>query len=348
METSSIAPLDYRDSSSVDVQQAINYVKNHPSARIYHLPGWCRIIEKSFGHKSYYLLSKKDGAINGVLPLVRQKSRIFGDNLLSMPYLNFGGPIAENNETETALLNYANGIADEHGISSVEYRETKSRQGYSHKENKITMMLELTTEEEHWKSIGAKRRAQVKRPIRLGIVPLKGKAELIDSFYSVLSENMRDLGTPFYSKQFFQNIVDEFNDYVTVHVIQIEDKPVGAALVFKFNNIADIPWASTLRSHNRFGTNMYMYWEVLKDVIHSECGVFDFGRSSKDSGTYRFKKQWGAEPVQLYWNYWLKEGETMPEVNPDNPKFKLAIAVWKKMPLFFTNWLGPKIAKNLP
>ena len=348
MENIHIKAVDFSLEGNNDNQLASDYVVKRPDAKIYHMPGWCQVITKSFGHRCYYFLALDNDNVVGVLPLVRQKSRLFGDGFSSLPYLNYGGPLADNDEIEAALLNHANNIATDVGVSSVEYRETKLRQGYRQKENKISMLLTLPTEEELWKSIGAKRRAQVKRPIRLGIEAFKGKAELLDKFYAVLSENMRDLGTPFYSKHFFRNIIEVFNDYVLLHVIEIDNKPVGAALVFKFNHVADIPWASTLRSHNRFGTNMFMYWEVLKDAIASGVKVFDFGRSSKDSGTYRFKKQWGASAKQLYWNYWLEKGSELPAVNTDNPKYRLAISVWKKMPLCLTNRLGPMIARNLP
>lgn len=343
-----LTEVDFNDRSDEMYQQVVEYVINHNSSKIYHLPGWCKIIENRFNHKCYYFVALNDSVIAGVLPIVRQKSILFGDNMISMPYLNYGGPLADNEDIDNQLMDHVNNMAKKINLNHVEYREIKKRDGYAVKENKISMMLGLTSEEELWSAIGSKRRAQVKRPLRMGVKSEQGKLNLVDQFYAVLSANMRDLGTPFYTKKFFQDIVNEFEDYVTIHVISLEGKTVGAALVLKFNDEAEIPWASTIRSYNRYGINMYMYWEVLKDAIGSGCKKFDFGRSSKDSGTYRFKKQWGAIPVQLYWNYWLNGDVEMPAVNTGNPKYKIVIALWKKLPLILTNRLGPIIARNLP
>jgi len=130
--------------------------------------------------------------------------------------------------------------------------------------------------------------------------------------------------------------------------LRLNDKPIGAAFLIGFQKKLEIPWASTIKKYNSLGINMLMYWEILKYAIENGYQVFDFGRSSLNSGTYRFKKQWGAKPLQLYWHYWLKDGEELPKLNTSNKKYKFAINVWKQLPIFITNWAGPKIVKNLP
>ena len=345
-----ITELDFDAGLDANYKEVNDYVVNHPDSRIYHLAGWGRVIERVFKHKCYYFVAKKNSEIVGVLPVVRQKSILFGDNMMSMPYFSYGGPLANNEILENLLMDHVNTMTRDLGLNHVEYREFKSRDGYAVKDNKISMMMGLSTEDELWRSIGSKKRAQINRPLKMGVAieSKQGKMNLVDDFYAVLSENMRDLGTPFYDKIFFQEIVEEFNEYVAIHVVYCDGVAVGSAFVLEFKGVAEIPWASTIHSYMKYGFNMYLYWQIFKGVIQSGCKQLDFGRSSKDSGTYRFKKQWGALPVQLYWNYWLGEGVEMPEVNPNNPKFKVVIACWKKSPLFLTNWLGPKIARSLP
>ncbi len=110
----------------------------------------------------------------------------------------------------------------------------------------------------------------------------------------------------------------------------------------------EIPLASTIRDVNHLSMNMFLYWEVLKFAIKQNYSQFDFGRSSKNVGTYRFKQQWGAQPKQLYWHYWLGQSETPPSLNPSNPKYALIISVWKRLPVALANLLGPAIVKNIP
>ena len=215
--------------------------------------------------------------------------------------------------------------------------------------DKIAMLLDLPDDpNELWQAIGSKRRAQVKRPIREGVVFLSGGAELLDDFYYVFSNNMRDLGTPVYSKQFFKEILNRFNEKTFIAIVRLKGEAVGAGFLIGNNGKLEIPWASTLRKVNRLGVNMFLYWNILKTAIEKDFRVFDFGRSSKDSGTLKFKKQWGGHEKQLYWYYDLPEGQPLPNLNPSSGKFGAAISVWRKIPVTITNLVGPSIVKNLP
>lgn len=328
---------------------AINaFVNTSPAAHIYHLPECCELLRSEFGHDYYYFIAIQNTGIVGILPLIRQKSRLFGDHFISMPFFNYGGIVAVTPEIEEQLKASAIELARRLGIPDIELRELKRRKAMQFSEHKITMLLELQNEEALWQSLGAKVRAQIKRPTQLDIKSIIGKAELLDNFYSVFSRNMRDLGTPVYQKSFFKKLIAKLEPHVHLHVVTIGGKPVGAALILGFKQTAEIPWASTLREYNKYGVNMFLYWAVLKHVIQLGYRYFDFGRSSKDSGTYRFKKQWGAKPVQLVWNYWLAPGCEIPMNNPANKKYSLAIKIWRNLPLWVTNWLGPKLARYLP
>ena len=159
---------------------------------------------------------------------------------------------------------------------------------------------------------------------------------------------MRDLGSPPHSKYFIQNILEYFPDKSWITVIHLNKVPVAAGLLIKNGNTLDIPLASTIRRANPYSVNMMLYWEVLRIAINKGFSNFDFGRSSKDSGTFRFKKQWGTTPRQLYMHYWLDKNNEMPLLNPSNPKYALLINVWKRLPVGLASLIGPRIVKNLP
>ena len=159
---------------------------------------------------------------------------------------------------------------------------------------------------------------------------------------------MRDLGTPVYPTALLSRDLADAPRAHAHRVVRLKDAPVAAALLIAHRDTTEIPWASSLRRVNGLGVNMYPYWSVLEFAVQAGHAVFDFGRSTLDSGTYRFKKQWGAEPLQLHWHYWLKGGGEPPRLNPSNPKYRLAVAAWRKLPLPVANWLGPHLVKNLP
>ena len=319
-------------------------------ASIYHDTRWIPLIKKVFGHDSQHILALADGVVVGILPLVQLKSRLFGNFLVSMPYFNYGGAISDNDCVMHALLQSARELSSDLGCSHIEMRfDRKQDIDLQVRLEKVTMLLDLPDEPDQlWQAIGSKRRSQVKRPIREGAEFIMGGEELLNEFYMVFSSNMRDLGTPVYSKHFFKEILRTFSSDSFIAIVRLSGKPVGAGFLLGHQGKLEIPWASTLRKYNRFGINMYMYWNILRAAIEKKYQVFDFGRSSKDAGTLKFKKQWGAKEKQLYWYYDMKEDEPLPGLNPNNAKYQAAISVWKKMPVSLTRIIGPHIVKNLP
>ncbi len=160
---------------------------------------------------------------------------------------------------------------------------------------------------------------------------------------------MRDLGTPVYPKKFFNNILKEFPETTWICTIYTKDEqPVASGVLVGFKEMLEIPWASSLRNYNNYSPNMLLYWGVLKFACEKGYKVFDFGRSTPNEGTYKFKEQWGAKPLQLYWHYWLKNGGHLPELNPKNPKYQIAIKIWQTLPVGLTRLIGPAIVKNIP
>ncbi len=288
--------------------------------------------------------------IVGILPLVQLKSLLFGNFIVSMPYFNYGGIVADSGEITDLLINAAQALRKQLGCSHIELRFDKEQSfDLPVSTDKITMLLDLPDDpDELWQALGSKLRAQVKRPIREGVEFLVGGDELLNDFYSVFSTNMRDLGTPVYSKQFFKEMLNTFGENTFVAVVKLNGEAVSAGFLIGNNGKLEIPWASTLRKVNRIGVNMFLYWNVLKAAIEKDFKVFDFGRSSKDAGTLKFKKQWGGFEKQLYWYYDLPAGEPLPGLNIKNKKFGAAISVWKKLPVKVSNLIGPQIVKNLP
>lgn len=329
------------------------YVESSPGGSLYHLTRWQRVIEDVFGHETFYWQANDaEGRLLGVLPLVRLKSLLFGDYQVSMPYFNYGGAIGVAPEVEEALMRRAAEAARGLGCRHLEFRDEHVRSGgWPVREDKVVMERELPSDPEVlWKDLGGKLRAQVRRPYKEdGETEIRiGGSDLLDPFYSVFARNMRDLGTPVYPRRFFAAILESFPELSRIVVVRHQRQAVAAAFLVEHKQRMEIPWASSLREFNRSGVNMLLYWEVLKLAIERGNRVFDFGRSTVGGGTYRFKQQWGAKPRPLHWHYWLRDGGEPPRLNPDNPKYRLAIRAWQRLPLPVTTWLGPKIVRNLP
>ena len=327
------------------------FVLNSTHSSIYHLSIWRNIISDLFGHDCYYLYAIS-GTTNivGVLPLVRLKSMLFGDYMVSMPYFNYGGAIADSAYIEEALMKHAINLVNNTGVEHIEFRDTKPRNNvWKVRMDKVSMVLDLPESSDVlWRELGSKRRAQIKRPLQENVNIIVGSINLLDEFYNVFACNMRDLGTPVYAKEFFKEILNSFNETSHIVIIRLNNTAVSAAFLLGWRDRMEIPWASTLREANPLGINMLLYWEVLKLSIEKGYKYFDFGRCSIDSGTYRFKKQWGAEPHQHYWHYWLRSNDELPQLTVSDSKYQIAINIWKHLPVWLTKLIGPRIVKNLP
>ena len=331
-------------------EQWNNYVTNNPAATIYHRAEWQDLFQCVYGLESaYFVAHNAHGQVAGVLPLMRLRSRLFGDFLISMPYFSRGGAVADHPVIEQELIHAANKHAAALGVTHIEYRDDIQREGLPAQTHKVNMVLELPdSEEDLWRGFSSKLRAQIRRPQREKPRVYLGKSEYLSDFYAVYARNMRDLGSPAHSKKLIRNILERFPDNSWIILLRQHNIPVSAGLLLKHGRSMEIPLASTIRSANPLGMNMLMYWEVLKFSIQNNCDQFDFGRSSRNSGTFRFKQQWGARPKQLYIHYWLNKGIEIPSLNPSNPKYALLINTWKRLPVSLTRWIGPPIVKNLP
>ncbi|MCL4493072.1 MAG: FemAB family PEP-CTERM system-associated protein [Nitrospirae bacterium] len=318
----------------------------------YHRVGWKNVIERGFGHKAYYLMSEdKSGAINGILPLAHLKSVLFGNFMISLPYFNYGGICADNEEVGNQLLEEAVHIAKREHVEHIELRHTSLiNSRLPVKTAKVSMRLEMRGDVKGlWGSFTSKLRSQIRRPIKEGMYTQFGREDELDSFYRAFSLNMRDLGTPVYSKEFFRNILREFPDTTRICTVYTRSgQPAASGFLAGFKTMLEIPWASSLKAYNRHSPNMLLYWASLKFACESGYRTFDFGRSTPGEGTCKFKEQWGARPVQLYWHYWLRSKGMLPELNPKNPKYRMAIVIWRKLPVRLTKLIGPFIVKNLP
>lgn len=328
------------------------YVRRQAKCSLYHRYAWRSVIERSFGHKTHYLLSVgPNGKCDGILPLVHLRSWAFGNFFVSLPFFNYGGVCADDRSVLDRLFAAAANLARQSGATHIEARASQRLDlDLPVKTSKVTMRLELPSAPDSlWQMFPSKLRSQIKRPLKEGMAGKVGGIEELDAFYHVFSMNMRDLGTPVYSKGFFRNILTTFSDCARIcTVYDCEQRPVSSGFLLGFKDTLEIPWASSLRAHQNHSPNMLMYWTVLQHACASGFRVFDFGRSSPGEGTYKFKAQWGAQPTQLYWYYWLAEKQSIPDLSPKNPKYSLAIKVWQRLPVALTRTLGPRIVRNLP
>jgi serine/alanine adding enzyme len=376
-----------KELESTDHRLWDSYVKNHPDGTLYHMSGWKNVIERSYRHKTYYLIAvKPEGSINpinpinsinsivGILPLVHIKHVLFGNSLISIPYFDLGGILADDGKTEKDLLTEAIKLGRGLGADTIELRNTrpfkltdqdhpfaldsilkghaKRAPGQPDKEYekypcKVRMLLELPESAEVLlNSFKSKLRSQIRKPIKEGLTAKIGGIELLDDFYSIFAENMRDLGSPVHSITIIRSVLEFFSEQARIFIVYKGSQPLGCSVVVGFNKILENPWASSLRKYSRLAPNMLLYWKMIEYACENGFDVFDFGRSTPDEGTYKFKRQWGAQPVSLHWCHIPVQQDLQPAV-VENRIYHFAVETWKRLPVFVTKIIGPGIRKYI-
>ena len=320
------------------------YAKSHTGYTLYHGRAFHRAVAEAFGKPSHGLVAENgDGRIVGVLPLIRQKSWLFGDRLVSLPYANHGGPLADSPAAAKALFGAAAETARSLGCGQIEVRDHEARDiDWPRHTDKVLMTRVLPDSVEALgKELGAKLRSQCRRALKEGAEVAHGGAELIPEFYRVFAVNMRDLGTPVYPRCWFAVLARYLGDAMHLVVVRLAGKPVAGCVLLRWHDTMEIPWAASDRACNRFSVNMLLYREALDHAIRTGCKRFDFGRSTRDSGPHKFKQQWGAEESPIYWR-------TQPASESTGRASEWLRESWKRLPLPVANSLGPMISASLP
>lgn len=324
------------------------FVARAPDATFCHLSGWREIIGDTMGHECRYVAAvDDDGTWQGVLPLVRVSSPLFGRFVVSMPFLNYGGPLG-GLVVRGALERQAVAEAQRCGAGLLELR-SRARMSpvLSLSRRKVTVLLGLPdSAEQLWRRFSSKLRSQVRRAESAGLDARFGPDQR-EPFYQVFARNMRDLGTPVMPAAWFERIARVFPELVEFGAVYLGDTPVAAGCGVRWRGEFEMTWASSLREFNHLAGNMLLYWSFMRRMLDGGARVFNFGRCTPDSGTHRFKRQWGGADVHLPWGQW-SPGETHATPSPDAPKYRLATAVWRRLPLSIANRVGPMLARVIP
>jgi FemAB-related protein (PEP-CTERM system-associated) len=324
------------------------FVDAMPTGTFFHRAAWSRVIARAFGHRTFYTLAERDGAIVGVLPLAQVKSALFGNSLISVPFCVYGGPLAVDAEARVALEAHAAVLLGQTGASAVEFREPHpvDSDWLAGPDMYVTFRKPIAADhDKNMKEIPRKQRAMVRKGIQNGLTSVADQN--VDLLHRIYAESVRNLGTPVFSRRYFRILAEEFADCLDVVTIMDGERPITSVMNFYYRDEV-LPYygGGTAAARQRAG-NDFMYWEVMRRAAGRGCRMFDFGRSKLGTGAYAFKHNWGFEPSPLHYRFKLRPGAAIPDHNPLNPKYRLFIAAWKRLPVPVANLIGPHIVRGI-
>lgn len=348
--------MDIRLASATDKNAWDAYVLQHPNGLAYQLFAWRLAVKKAYGYEAHYLMAEKNHRICGVLPLVDFRIPFVGSTLISLPYCDAGGVLADSDDIEQQLLAAVLDLTKKTGMRC-HIRSTQplkvDRENTTHK---VRMLLPLPENSELFvASLKSKIRNKINKPLKHGYRVEIGSSELIEPFYSIFAKNMHELGSPVHSRSWIEAIVTEYKEKVRIGVVFTSSGiPVAAGMILLHPTTVSNPWASALREYRHMKPNMLLYSTLLSFAADNGYPQFDFGRSSLGGGTYLFKEQWGAQPSKLYWyedvgnDRLVQKIRSTPNGSSDHTGCKsMAVQLWQKLPVTGANWLGPRIRKYI-
>ena len=344
------APLSIRRYADSDRERWDKFVRGEPVASFFHLSGWMRVIERTFGYRCCALYAERNGEITGVLPLFQVKNWILGRCLISTPLAVYGGIASSDEETYLALLDHAKAMAHEQQVQYLELRNHtgKIEPGFHANPRYVTFRCELSDEPDaNLKRLPRDTRYMIRKAQKAGLTVRHG-TELSKEFYDLMALSLRRHGTPMFPESLFMGLIEELPGQIDVLIVYANEKPVSGVFTFMFGDTVLPYYAGASPEAPKLAANNLMYWELMRWAAEKGFRRFDFGRSKTGTGAYSFKTQWNMTPFPLPYQVLLVRKKTAPDFSPANPRFAKAVKLWSHLPLWFTKHAGPHVVRWFP
>jgi len=341
--------MEVRILQAADEPRWTDFVSRHPGATLYHTLDWREVLTRVFGHRPQYLWCEDGGRVLGVLPLFRVSLPLVGSKLISIPYdIGSGGPLAEDDRAERELASRAMELAREQRVGFLEMRCGAARPALERLELErgepvILSDVALDDREAVWGRIAKDHQKSIKKADRRGVTVREADGlEDYLKFYRVYLKVFRDFGTPPYAERYFRTLWEVLHPSggVRLFVAEAGGRYLGALQLFCWHRrlvskfAACLPEAVPLRAYPA------LYWRAMEWGLDNGYEHLSWGTSSRaQSGLIEFKERWGAYSHPAVF-YGLPVRGALPDVEKYYESGGLARAVWRRLPLGITPFLG--------
>ncbi len=342
-----LAPVNVSVADDTDGRDWQAWVDAHPQATIYHAWAWRELLLKAFGHRPHFLIARRGRQVVGVLPLAQVKTVLFGHSLVSLPFCPYAGPLGEDRAVLDALDLQADALARRLGVDDLEYRSLgASHRGWPSQDLYVVFRKPMSADHAaNMNAIPRKQRAMVRKGIKAGLSSETGD---VATFFELFADNVHRHGTPAHSRRFFELTLEAFGDQADILVVRdAEGRPVSGVMSLYFRDEVLPMHAGDHPRARDLAANDFKYWELMRRSADRGYRQFNYGRSKRGTGPFDFKKNWGFEPTQLTYEYKLLKRSTVPQNNPLNPRYRLMIATWQRLPRWLVNAIGPYVVRGL-
>jgi FemAB-related protein (PEP-CTERM system-associated) len=324
------------------------FVRSHEDRSVFHDFRWAQVLRESFGFRTYFLIARQLGMVVGVCPLAEVKTYLFGHSLVSLPFCHYAGPLVNDEAVSHLLVSRTEALGRELGVQHVEIRSLgKAVSDWaSNASTYVTFRKTIAeTEDACMLEIPRKQRAMVRKGIKAELTLEKGTPA---QFHSVYSDNMHRHGSPTYSRRYFEVLLKVFGNEADIQLVKSKEGSIVSGVLSLYDDREAFPiYAGDLPEARAVAGNDFKYWQLMQFVRERGKKTFNYGRSKRETGSFDFKKNWGFLPTDLVYQYKLLKRDDIPSNNPQNPKYQLLIKIWRLLPRWLVNFIGPILVKGL-
>ena len=342
MTAPSIVAADAADRADWDA-----YVNAHPQATVFHRYAWREVLQEGLGYEPEYLMAKEDGRVRGVLPLMCVRSRLYGTTLVSLPFCAYGGPLADDAQALQALDEHAQALARERRAKYVEYRFLGESPLQAPTQDLYQTFTKAVPENiGELAAVPQKRRSLLRKAQALGLGVSVDQD--VDAFFELYADNAHAHGTPALPKRFFRVLCQKLGDTADILIVRdAQGRPLSGMLNYHFRDRLLAYFAGENDGARSTYANDFKCWQLQVHARRSGRAVLDYGRSKAGTGSMDFKKLWGFEATPLSYAFRLVGVPEIPQNNPMNPKYQLAIRTWRRLPRAVVDFVGPRVIHGL-
>lgn len=343
--------MDVKPFSEADAARWDRFILQQAHGTFFQSTGWKRVIERTFGYTPIYYYAESGGEIVGILPLFHIRNLLVRSALISVPFGVYGGLLADNPDARQALLEKAKALAEQWRAEYVEFKSVyKTIDDLPTKDLYVTFVQELQADPEanlEW--IPRKTRRMVRVSLKNNL-DVEFTREGLNDFYDIYATSLHQLGTPAFPLPLFRHLLETFPKECFFLFVRHGGRRIAGVMTFAYKDCLLPYYGGAYRAFNHLAVNNFMYWKLIEYGGLNGFRWFDFGRSKKNvgSGSYDFKRHWGMQEINLEYQYYLRPGARLPDLNPANPKYKFFVEGWKKLPFPLTKILGPRLVRFFP
>lgn len=327
----------------------LEYRKRILNSHFFHSIEWMSLVNETLGVEYKIAILQENNETVASIPFAFYRNFIKGPCAIPLQFSGYYGSIVANsNLYKKKIMNHFFQYCERKKLYT-QIPEINSIDGYKSHSGysiyKIELKNNLPVEEQILSYASKRTRGYIKSAINSNLKSFVGGLELIDEFYFIYLQNMKELGTPPLPESYFKKIIEYLPKVSKVILVKDHKKVCSGMFIMQISEKELFtPIICTPRLYQTGQSSHLIYLKAAEEAQNFGCSIVNFGRSIDGGGPALFKKRYGlkASPLFIY-----SPNKKWKVTDPNNTNWRYAIEIWKRLPIFLTKLAGKILAKHV-